>query len=144
MKANLVCENELEPFLDGSYNEPLLGGDAAEQDFEREFLNAYDVIFGAASSVIRLVESGRLDEADAVMSKWVDPTRSIPIILRNTKACTPLLIEVLQNAVNQLHGYAAVLDDSPTIVVIQSNKPILASARSDENVLNAFGLTMGQ
>ena len=144
MKVQFASDLELQVFTDWSYNEPVMNSQETFSQFEAEFLNAYEVVFREMSAAVRLKESGSLLEADASMSKWVDPKRVIPVVLKNAEACKPSLIQAAQRAVDQLENYAVLLLKTPTIVVIKPNGEVLASNQSDADVLRLLNLNVSE
>lgn len=132
-----VDDSVLEPYENGYYNAPITSGGASA---EKEFLEAYEALFRLVGNVIPLAESGESGEVDVVMSKWVDPTRVMPIVVRVASQRLGLVFEPIFSFLDEHPLYAVILDDYPVQIVALPSRSLLIPKSVPDPYLQMLGI----
>ena len=110
-------------------------------EFERKYLDTYDTIFTGLSKIATVSESGERESGELSMSKWVEPSKAIGVVVENKSALRPEIIKAIQNILTaREEKFVVVLDDFPTILYIFPDGVILVIAGSLPDDLRRLGL----
>ncbi len=136
----LVDHNELLPFENGSHNSPWDDRTMSFEDMEKNFLAVYGEIFETIQKQASVEESGSGEDTDMAMSKWVDPTRVIPVVIWRLNPAFAKLVQPLQLVLKKHQGYAVMFMKSPSRLVLLSDGEILVSRDAERDFLCSFDL----
>lgn len=117
-----------------------LFGDLSSLSEERYF-EVYDLIFTTMSEAVEIKESGRSGDAEVTMSKWVELTRVLGVVVMKKSALKPELIEAANRAL-RIAGeeFAILIDDYPTQIYILPDGEVFIRDGSLESDLMLVGL----
>lgn len=135
-----VDESELVQFETGSYNNPCNPDGSWGDDVESEFLNAYHSLFDSLKSIVALVESGDPGDADVAMSRWVDPTRVITIVVRTASNRLRLLVGAALGFLENFPKHAVLIDDYPIRLVMLTSHTIMVPRSVPAEYLRMLGI----
>ena len=140
MEIRYISDTEIEPLIE-LLGETFSQAEESFATFEQSFLVAYDAIFTQLSRVVAVKESGRSVKASLSMSKWVEPSRVIGVVVSDQSALQPQLITSINTALTQIRDrFAVVLDNYPTLVYIFPEGKVFILNGSAENDISVLGL----
>lgn len=133
-----MAVHQLDAFIKGSYNDPSFSGNFTEADFEKEHRIVYDDLMSRLSRVVSVKESGRWGDADLAMSRWVDPSRVIVVVVRTARGRDRKVIEAAFDAIRDVEpDYAVLFDDDPNQVCVCRDGVVMGVGT--EEGLTGFG-----
>ncbi len=143
MRIKLLEQSEIEIRIDG------LGATFSDSEesfkaFEAIYLRVYDIVFTAMEKAASVMESGRKGDAEIKMSKWMEPSRIIGVVVAKKTALKPLLLMSANAALAQVlpERFSIVVDHYPTLVYVFPNEEIVVPPGSKEEDLLALGLPL--
>jgi len=140
MPTSFVSETEVEGRING-LGESFSGEEASFKAFEERYLAAYQIIFDSLAREAVVIESGEGGDEEISMSKWMEPSRVIGVVVSKREALKPSLIAAVRNALTQINDqFAVVLSTYPTQVYIFPDSDILIRNESRREDLHALGL----
>ena len=118
-------ESELDRFAAGESAEPPLTRPFPSEQFRTEYEFAYDAIF-AALIPFGCTESGGSQRGALRMSRYVDPTRHLTVVVREYTANLPEAIHAVHGVLQSLpESYSVRFDDYPTVVCVSRSGRVL-------------------
>jgi len=140
MSVRYLSQQDIQKKID-FLGDTFSSGEESFSLFEKKYLEVYDVVFSLMSEVVKVKESGRLGEAEACMSKWVEPSRIYGVVIMKKSALKPQLLEAAHRALRMIEGdFAIMVDDFPTVIYVFPGGEVLVADGSLGKDLKLIGL----
>ncbi len=122
---------------DGYYSDP--GVNSVSEISEERYDYAYETLFAEIDkSRYSIRVSGSLEEADFSMSRWVDPTDNLSIVVLNDLTCYRDLVGICYEVLKSLGpSYTISIDDYPELVTVEASGRVVGTG--DEGKLSKYG-----
>lgn len=133
---------DIEQFAATESPEPVIHEDFSEEDYLAEFDAAYDLVFNALTP-FGVCESGGGD-GELAMSRYVDPTRSLMVVVRQPSTRLAEVLKAASIALNQITSspYTIRFQKWPTDVCIAKSGRVIGWNHEEHGeLLSMFGFS---